>query len=151
MISGKKDCSDYLDELRLFSKNYRISEKGEIVDKEGNVVTDQHIIRKTKFYILYCLAYKALDEATKMEEVEMNQNLIDRALGNYSLFNYLINVAIAEYQIYDEIGTGILTYLPYEQAAAFFFEDEGRRKVFSDYVIFEIMELENTKRDGRVK
>ena len=152
MISKKVDCSSLLDELRDISYNYYMNTKGEVIDKDGNVQDDEHINIKTKFYILYCMAYKALDEMNKQESLsKIDRQFIDRALTTYGMFDYFINVCIAEYRIYDEIGTGIVTYLPYKPLADFFFENNARKMILFNYLKSEILSLEEENSKRRVK
>ena len=126
---------------------------GDILDINGEIQNDEQVIRNVKFCLLYCMAYKNMDDMNEKKKANISEiEVIKRALASYGMFNYLINVCIAEYRLYDDIGTGKITYAPYQQLADFFFENETRKSFLVDYLVNnfeEIREIENTKK--RVK
>ena len=153
MTFKKQDCGYLLDDLREASYKYYVNNNGEILDINGEIQNDERVIRNVKFYILYCMAYKNMDDMNKTKTSNViEKELINRALASYGMFNYLINICIAEYRLYDEIGTGKITYAPYQKVADFFFENETRKAFLVDYLASnfeEICEIENAKK--RVK
>ena len=140
MISKRQDYSYLLDELRNISHQYSLNFDYGIIDKNGEIQHDEHITTKFKFYMIYCLAYKKMDETKekKSKECVIDKETIDRALASYGMFNYLVNTCIAEYRIYDDIGTGKVSYIPYEPLANFFFENDYRREVLINYLNNEL-------------
>ena len=152
MISKKVDCSSLLDELRDISNNYYMNNNGEIINKDGEIVNDEEIISKTKLYILYCMAYKVIDEANKKESIKViDKAFITRALTSYGMFNYFINVCLGEYRIYDDIGTGMVSYVPYQPLADFFFENDFRKEILLDYLKKKLDVKEDQKKNKGVK
>ena len=153
MISKKEDYSYLLDDLRSISYNYYLNYNGDIINKNGKIEKDDRIKLCVDFYALYCMAYKKMNDIKeKSPKKNIDRETIIRALASYEIFNYLINICIAEYRLYGDIGTGIVSYIPYEPLFDFFFEDNCRKETLVKYLNNEldnVLNDENTKK--RVK
>lgn len=139
MVAKKEDYSYLLDDLRNISEEYHWDAIGRIVDKEGKEQDDDYIVNKTDFYMYYTYAYRALDyDKDSNKAVKVDRAYIERALTSYGAFNYFINTCVGEYRIYGEIGTGNVTYVPYQPLADYFFNDEGNKEILLDYLYQEL-------------
>ena len=115
---------------------------GKVVNDQGEVVNDDHIITNTTFYSLYCMAYKSFDEVKNNKQVEViDRAFVDRALSTYGLFNYFLNTCVGEYRIFDEIGTGNVTYEPYQPIADYFFSDPMKKEVLMSFLKNELKDV----------
>lgn len=152
MVSKKEDYSYLLDELREVSKYYYWDKIGRIVDIDGNEQFDDDIVIKTDFYTEYCFAYKAMDEYNETVKTKINREFIDRALTSYGAFNYFINTCIAEYRVYSDIGTGKVSYIPYQVLADYFFQNEAIKETLMEYLkhVLDYV-FDEEKSYGRVK
>ena len=117
MISQREDYSYLLDELSKISGMYRLY-YGKIVDLNGEEFKDETIKDKVEFYILYSYAYQKNDGHWGINEDVFDGDYYQAMiLCSYNMFNYLINIFLKEYQVYGDIGTGNISYFPYEKAA----------------------------------
>lgn len=145
MISKRQDYSHLLDNLRNISHQYSLNFDYDVIDKNGVLQQDERIVNSFKFYMLYCMAYKRMDEIKEnnSKECVMDKETINRALASYGMFNYLINTCIAEYRIYGDIGTGRVSYIPYESVADFFFENAYRKEMLKNFFNNELASILN--------
>lgn len=152
MVLRREDYSYLLDNLRDIAYNYYLYYNGDIIGKDGKVKTDERLKTCVKFYMLYCLAYKnMMDMQENNPNKYIDRETIIRALASYDMFNYFINTCVGEYCIYDEIGTGMVTYNPYQPLADFFFEDESRKESLMNYLNSELANVFNNDEVRRVK
>ena len=88
------------------------------------------------------MAYKDFDEARNDKPVEIiDRAFIDRALASYGLFNYFLNTCVGEYRIFDDIGTGKVTYIPYQPIADYFFSDPMKKEVLMTFLKNELKDV----------
>ena len=92
MISKRNDYSFLLDDLRATEEKYYVNNYGRIVDIDDKTVNDERIILNTKFYTLYCMAYKHFAEVIDNYPVDdaMSEKFIKRALSDNVVFNSFI-------------------------------------------------------------
>ena len=153
MIGTRGNFDSLLDMLRDFSYNLYVNKMGIVVDIEGEEVNNERYITLTQFYSLYCLAYKDLDERKENKPIKkIDRKFVDRALSSYGTFNYFINTLIGEYRIYDDIGTGKVTYEPYQPIADFFFNNMAKKEILMTFLKNEIKNVfDEEKTNKRVK
>ncbi len=153
MSFKKQDYSYLLDNLRDLSRVYSLDLTGEVINKDGQVENNERVKNSLKFDILYCMAYRKMDTyREKNPSNTFDRQTVDRALASYGMFTYFINTCVGEYGIYDDIGTGEVTYIPYQPLADFFFEDETRKEILMNYLRDELKNVfENESDKKRVK
>lgn len=134
MISKKEDYSYLLDELRSTSYRYYWDTIGRVVNKDREEQTDESIISSTDFYMTYCIAYLMMEKKDNNVEIKIDRAFMDRALTSYGAFNYLINTIISEYRVYGDIGTGKVSYIPYQQMADYLFLNEDIKTIVMEYL-----------------
>ena len=149
MVFEVKDYSFLLDNLKRISENYSIDGSGNIVNKDGDIETNEYIIINTKFYNLYCMAYKDLAEVLDNYPIEtIDRAFINRALSDYHTFNRFINNCIVEYKMYDDLGTQKISYTPNSVLSRGCFRNKW---VVYDYLKCELSEIFNNEDNKRVR
>lgn len=154
MISKRNDYSFLLDDLKETAEKYYVNDYGRVVDIDDKLVDDERIILNTKFYTLYCMAYKHLVEAIDNYPIDdaMDEGFVKRALSDDNVFNSFINNCVSEYKIYNSVGTGYIMYFPYNLVSDFFFENMIRTRLLTQYLNNELADfLNNDKVKIRVK
>ena len=147
----KRDNYNYLlDELGSIVYGYRYKD-GRRVDKEGNPVSDEINI-KDSFYLLYNHAYCYADDPSVELTVGDDYEPF-YILKSYDEFNFLINTMLMEYRVFNDVGTGKVSYFPYEKMAEYLFseekyENDNTKKTIIDYLT-TVFDLEDCKK--RVK
>ena len=145
MVKERHDYSLLLDILRYAHDNYKFTKDGSVINNYGKEEKNSKLITNVKFSYLYCLAYKKMI-------INNDSNIL--ALTDYSTFNSFMNICLNEYKIYSDIGTGNILYFPYQDLAAFIFEDISRKKLLFDYLNWElsyIVKNENYKKKTLIK
>ena len=145
MISKRHDFSDLLNKLKFISENYYINDKGIVISKNGDEVKDENIITSINFYILYSLAYKKMIEIVDNVKIDsaINIEYINFVLSKSGVFNSFINNCISEFNMYEKIGTGYISYIPYKPLADYIFENEKRKSILYDYLNIEMKDYFN--------
>ena len=145
MISKRNDYSFLLDDLKATAEKYYVNNYGRVVDIDDKLVNDETIILNTKFYTLYCMAYKNLAEAIDNYPIDnaMNEEFIKRALSDIDVFNSFINNCVSEYNMYNSVGTGYIMYFPYGLLSDFFFKNMIRTRILTQYLNNELANFLN--------
>ncbi len=125
-MSSRKDYRYLLEELRDYVYNYSINQNGEVIDKSGNIVNDELTIANVDFLIEYSMAYETFDEKSANDKNKVNISYGERVLSSYGVFNNLINNLVSEYNVYGYIGTGYVSYSPYQDIAEYLFNNSYR-------------------------
>ncbi len=141
-----------LDELSKIVYSTRFDGYGKLVDQNGNPVSDE-IDLKYDFYLIYnhayCFADDGLTEAIVGDDYEPFF-----ILKSYEMFNFLIKQMIEEYKMYNDIGTGNVSYHPYEKMAEYLFSETKYEFVNTKEVIINylktIYDFEKGKRRVKV-
>ena len=142
MISKRCDYSLLLDNLKIIVDNYSYDSIGQIIDKNGKVYDDERIATDLMFYYQYAMAFNRLDSEDEVDDTICNdKKFANCVLTSYGIFNSFINNCAAEFRIFEDIGTGKITYAPYQQLADFFFENEIRKGILMDYLTCELSML----------
>lgn len=130
MVLKKQDYSNLLLELmNIANSNYQ---------------NDEKVFVNSMFAKCYCYAY--MRGVYNQDNFLINKDLVDEVLSNHKVFNYFINTCIMEYNIYGEVGSGKITYAPYQRLADFFFEDENRKEILINYLQSEIKDVFNIEK-----
>ena len=147
MVSRKEDYSYLLDDLREISQEYHWDVVGRVVDNNGVEQNDEVIITKTDFYMGYCFAYRAFEQSKDNTPIKVDRAFIERALSSYGAFNYLINTCLGEYRVYNTVGTGKVSYVPYQALADHIFNYDLLKDSLINYLkqeLSNVFEEENT-------
>lgn len=118
MVSKRRECLSLLNNLRMIAENFKINEEGFVVDQNGEQETNEANIIRMKFCVLYVSAYKHLLESfdNKLTYV-INEEFVNRALSDYGVFRSFINNCVIEYNMYNTVGTGNISYFPFQALA----------------------------------
>ncbi len=151
MIRG--DYSYLLDNLKQVASHYYFNNEGLIVSYDGRVEKDFRIVINAEFYNLYRRAYKELmEKGCDCKISENNRDLVNHMLMDYDKFNYFINTCIGEYQLYNDIGTGKVSYIPYQSLADFFFKNDVKKGILKTYLKVELKDtLEMNQSFGKTR
>ena len=147
MNSKREDYSYLLDELSSIVYGYRCKE-GVLVDENDEPVSDD-INKKDAFYLLYNHAYTYADTYATEDTVGDDYEPFF-VLKSYDEFNFLINTMLREYQVFNDVGTGKVSYYPYEKMAEYLFSGEeyefnDTKKTIINY-LETVFDLEENKR-----
>ena len=136
MKKERFDCSFLLNNLRYAYFNYDVNK-----DSKGR---NSFLANNYKFSIVYCLAYRTLYRMDSIDPADnMDNYYIAKALSDYGIFNSFMNNCINEYNIYGDVGTGKISYAPYESLALYIFNSPTRKKTFMDFIIGDNKSLDN--------
>lgn len=132
MISLNKDYSYLLDKIRE-----------EVNRNPLNVRLDDN-----EYGLYYTFAYNyfyAYIYLLEKRNIPVGDNIRDVIFSDYNTFNSFINNCVKEYEMFDEIGTGKVTYFPYQELADFLYVEKRRNiKNFINKTI--LSKNENEKR-----
>ena len=137
MVSKRRECLSLLNNLRTVADNYKINSEGLVIYKDGEQETNEKNIIRMKFCVLYVSAYKHFLESIDDKTYEINEEFVQRALSDYGVFRSFINNCVVEFNMYDTIGTGNISYFPY-QALAKELIDFNNKQFIVDYLMCEL-------------
>ncbi len=153
MISKRNDFSHILDDLFIASQNYNLNSDGVVVNHDNQEIKDDSVIYNTKMYTLYCMAYKEVAELRDGCPIKnINNDFIKRVLTDYDTFNSFVNNCIVEFNMYNGVGTGNISYFPNDALAKYFFSDINRTMFLDNYLCVVLKDyLNNELVNKRVK
>ena len=134
MISKKNNYNYLLDSLRDMTIDYYIKR-----DNNLEVFANSTIM----FSSIYCLAYRNMHGVVGEMDNKKKQEYTYYALNDYGTFNSFINNCVNEYRMYNDIGTGNVLYIPYQELADFFFNDVYYKSILKNYVITQLEDIIN--------
>ena len=145
MMSKRKDFSYLLEKFRNVYENYHVDRHGVIVDKNHEILMNQNTLSCVYFCNLYCEAYR---EFAKLVDYTRNNKMVDdsnykgkefvnRVLSDDKVFNSFMNNLIIEYKMYDQVGTGKISYTPFSVISDYIFENYERT-----YIIYAFLKNE---------
>ena len=112
---------------------------------------DETLYTYSVFYKVYTFAYAYLLKNKNKAKVTVNKKMVEKALSSYVIFNYFINTCATEYEIYNDIGTGDITYEPYQPLADFFFINPDNKELLISYLKKEkVIENDEKKELNRI-
>ena len=131
MITKNEDYTYLLTKLREIANT-------KYFELDRDEIDNDTFVTYSMFCQYYCYAYANLLKMRDNKEYLIDRNLVDQALTSYQIFNYFINLCTHEYMIYDDIGTGNITYMPYQPLADFFFENKDKKEILMRYLRKEL-------------
>ena len=146
----RKEYLEELRNLRTVAENLKVDNNSILVDKNGEVEKNEGNIIRMKFCILYVLAYKKfLESIDNKGTFEVNDGFVERVLSDYNIYRSIINNSIVEYNMYNQIGTGNISYFPYQVLANSLFNEKNIPTVTS-YLKSEFKkDLDITEKQGK--
>lgn len=132
MISKRENYNYLLDNLREVTEEYYTKK-----DINEEVYSTSIVM----FSQLYCLAYRYKNGIVGQVSNDKKNEFAYYALNDYNTFNSFINNCVNEYRMYNELGTGKVLYVPYQELADFFFSDNYYKSVLTNYLRSELEEL----------